>query len=141
MVHSLRSFEETVIQISYRLQRGNRLSVETPNPYCIAHVQQFVSVISVDLFDYLLVPVRLQRRFLHLARYLFLQGLLDWKQTATAQSYSTAILFSRCAHSQSAQLLIELEVDIGELLRLAVSCLAFVERQVFHFFAKEPSLE
>lgn len=75
------SFEEGVEEILQRFGGRNGLLVEATNADGVAHVQQLVAVVPVDLLHDFLVPVRLQWRFLHLPRNLFLQRLLHCKHS------------------------------------------------------------
>lgn len=75
------SFEEGVEEVLQCFGGRNSLLVEATNADGVAHVQQLVSVVSVDLLHDLLVPVRLQWWLLHLPRYLLLQRLLHCKHS------------------------------------------------------------
>ena len=68
-------FEEGVEEVFERLGGGNGLLVEATDAHGTAHVEQLVAVVPVYLLNDLLVPVRLQRRLLHLPlRYFLLLG-------------------------------------------------------------------
>lgn len=66
------TLEKKIVEVSYSLHRWNGFSVKTPYSNCISHIQQLVSMISIDLLYDFFVPICFQRWFLHLSSNLFL---------------------------------------------------------------------
>jgi hypothetical protein len=77
--------KEFIVHIFEDIDGRDSLFIESSNTDCTSYIEEFIFMVSVYLLYYLLVPVRLKGRLLHLTSHLLLQRLLYREVTLTHQ--------------------------------------------------------